>query len=336
MSSLSSSLSIFLSRSLSATVSLSFFSLSLPISVAEHGELSELSELPMCETAISCDNLPLDGFGRPPNPRVICSVLHATQDTTGILWHQHARTELLERTRTPQFLCTMRFLRSGGFKATTRLRFSVHDVRERVSSTSLPLGHAEVALGMVQESRRLRLPLTSPRGESGFITLTSWSPDAPAAAETALGRCAAAVAGAGAGAAPPPRSSTQLFEREREREPVEPFAKGKKRGKSSSLLEFPLTNAAIPAIPVQVIDALSRCHRSWACVSLCHNCAVWSASVPILACIRIACTRRWAPTLVCWKHCWSRVSAVPCRSSCSRFGYSARRSCCRRSPAWGS
>lgn len=200
----------------------------------------------MCETAISCDNLPLDGFGRPPNPRVICSVLHATQDTTGILWHQHARTELLERTRTPQFLCTMRFLRSGGFKATTRLRFSVHDVRERVSSTSLPLGHAEVALGMVQESRRLRLPLTSPRGESGFITLTSWSPDAPAAAETALGRCAASVAGAG-GAVPPPRSCTQLFERERE--PVEPLAKGKKRGKSSSLLEFPLTNAVLYSRP---------------------------------------------------------------------------------------
>lgn len=198
--------------------------------MAEHGELSELSELPLCETAISCDNLPLDGFGRPPNPRVICSVLHASQDSAGILWHQHARTELLERTRTPQFLCTMRFLRSGGFKATTRLRFSVHDVRERVSSTSLPLGHAEVALGMVQESRRLRLPLTSPRGESGFITLTSWSPDAPAAAGTALGRCAAAAA-AGGSAVPPPRSSTQLFERE----PVEPLAKGKKRGKRQLL-----------------------------------------------------------------------------------------------------
>lgn len=217
--------------SFSPTLSLSFFSVSFSLSVAEHGELSELSELPLCETAISCDNLPLDGFGRPPNPRVICSVLHASQDSAGILWHQHARTELLERTRTPQFLCTMRFLRSGGFKATTRLRFSVHDVRERVSSTSLPLGHAEVALGMVQESRRLRLPLTSPRGESGFITLTSWSPDAPAAAETALGRCAAAAA-AGGRAVPPPRSSTQLFERE----PVEPLAKGaKKRGKRQLL-----------------------------------------------------------------------------------------------------
>lgn len=214
-------------------LSLSLFSVSAAAAAAvERGELSELSELPICETAISCDNLPLDGFGRSPNPRVICSVLHPGQDAGGILWQQHARTELLERTRAPQFLCTMRFLRSGGFKATTRLRFSVHDVRERVSLTSLPLGHAEVALGLVQDSRRLRLPLTSPRGECGFITLTSWAPDAPAAAVEALpslnvlGRCGAAEPPL---LPPPPRSSTQLFEQTPADQGSD--SKSKKRGK---------------------------------------------------------------------------------------------------------
>ncbi|KAH8386886.1 hypothetical protein KR093_003305 [Drosophila rubida] len=161
---------------------------------------SELSELPICETAISCDNLPLDAFGRSPNPRVICSVLQPTSDTC--LWRHHARTELLERTRTPQFLCTMRFLRSAGFEAGTRLRFSVLDVRERVSMTSLPLGHAEVALGVIQDATRLRLPLSSPRGECGFITLASWTPEA--AAELGAKGCNVLQ--------PPPRSSTQMFE----------------------------------------------------------------------------------------------------------------------------
>ncbi|XP_052856393.1 inositol polyphosphate-4-phosphatase type I A isoform X1 [Drosophila gunungcola] len=156
----------------------------------------DLSELPICETALSCDTLPLDAVGRPPNPQVVCSLLPAAGEDC--LWREHARTELQERTRSPQFLCTMRFQRSAGFSAATRLRFSVLDVRERMTLTALPLGHAEVALGVIQDTSRLRLPLTSPRGECGFITLASWSPDA-----------AVEPGQSGNG---PPRSSTQLFE----------------------------------------------------------------------------------------------------------------------------
>ncbi|KAH8373174.1 hypothetical protein KR009_000105 [Drosophila setifemur] len=156
----------------------------------------DLSELPICETAVSCDSLPMDALGRSPNPQVICSLLPTGGDHLGN-WREHARTELQERTRTPQFLCTMRFQLSAGFSAATRLRFSVMDVRERVTLTSLPLGHVEVSLGVIQETSRLRLPLSSPRGECGFITLASWSPDA-------------AVESGQAGNGPP-RSSTQLF-----------------------------------------------------------------------------------------------------------------------------
>jgi len=134
--------------------------------------------------------------GRAPNPQVVCSLLPAAGEDC--LWREHARTELQERTRSPQFLCTMRFQRSAGFSAGTRLRFSVFDVRERLTLTALPLGHAEVALGVIQDTSRLRLPLTSPRGECGFITLASWSPDA-----------AVEPGQSGNG---PPRSSTQLFD----------------------------------------------------------------------------------------------------------------------------
>ncbi|XP_022209306.2 inositol polyphosphate-4-phosphatase type I A isoform X2 [Drosophila obscura] len=159
----------------------------------------DLSELPICETALSCDSLPVDTFGRDPNPRVVCSVLQPGEDC---LWREHARTELQEGTRTPQFLSTMRFQRSAGFTASTRLRFSVHDVRERMTLTSVPLGHAEVALGVIQDTTRLRLPVCSPRGECGFITLISWSPEAAVEPGQATGN----------GLPPPPRSSTQLFE----------------------------------------------------------------------------------------------------------------------------
>ncbi|XP_068159958.1 inositol polyphosphate-4-phosphatase type I A [Drosophila tropicalis] len=168
-----------------------------PVEAAGSVEDLDLSELPICETAFSCDNLSTDSLGRAPNPRVVCLVLQSDDGEPG-LWREHARTEMLERTQSPQFLCTMRFQRSAGFSTSTRLRFTVHDVKERMSLTSVPLGHAEVALGVIQDATRLRLPLSSPRGECGFITLASWTP------EVALE--------SGSGMAPPPRSSTQLFE----------------------------------------------------------------------------------------------------------------------------
>ncbi|KAM8721478.1 hypothetical protein ACLKA7_007367 [Drosophila subpalustris] len=213
-------------ESWSAAVSASSAELATAEAPTEDLKLSELSELPICETAISCDNLPLDGFGRPPNPRVICSVLQPGEDC---LWRQFARTELLERTRTPQFLCTMRFLRSGGFKTSTQLRFSVHDVRERVSLTSLPLGHAEVALGVIQDATRLRLPLSSPCGECGFITLASWAPEAASEfpqSSNGMGRGATGLQ------QPPPRSSTQMFDQASERNNSGSRQKGHRRTQS--------------------------------------------------------------------------------------------------------
>lgn len=52
------------------------------------------------------------------------------------------------------------------------------DVREKVSQTAVPLGSAEIALGVIQDTTRLRIPLRSINGvNSGFITIASWAPE---------------------------------------------------------------------------------------------------------------------------------------------------------------
>lgn len=53
----------------------------------------------------------------------------------------------------------------------------MYDVREKVSQTALPLGTAEISLGVIQDTTRLRIPLQSNSGNAGFITITSWSPE---------------------------------------------------------------------------------------------------------------------------------------------------------------
>ncbi|XP_075157465.1 inositol polyphosphate-4-phosphatase type I A [Haematobia irritans] len=153
----------------------------------------DLSEIPLCESALSCDNLPCSDNGRLPCPRVVCGILMAGED---IIWHDYARTEIIENTTNPQFVCTLIFRQSDGFTADTPLRFTVYDVREKVSQTSVPLGYAEVVLGAIQDATRFRLPLRSVHGDCGFINIASWAPDTDKQLQ------------------PPPRSTTQVFEQQ--------------------------------------------------------------------------------------------------------------------------
>lgn len=53
----------------------------------------------------------------------------------------------------------------------------MYDVRERVSQTAVPLGSAEIALGAILETSRLRIALQSNNGNAGFITVSTWAPD---------------------------------------------------------------------------------------------------------------------------------------------------------------
>lgn len=114
-----------------------------------------------------------------------------------------------QRCSNPQFLCTIAFRACDGLHAGSLVRFTVYDVREKLSQTAVPLGTAEITLGCIQDSARLRIPLRSTAtapgsrtgassaggkaaataaavaaaaaasGSSGFITLCTWTPDVP-------------------------------------------------------------------------------------------------------------------------------------------------------------
>lgn len=51
----------------------------------------DLNEVPLCECAVSADNLVCDAFGKPPNPSVVVQV---TAPNGG--WIKYGRTEVIE------------------------------------------------------------------------------------------------------------------------------------------------------------------------------------------------------------------------------------------------
>nr|XP_015834055.1 PREDICTED: type I inositol 3,4-bisphosphate 4-phosphatase [Tribolium castaneum] len=117
----------------------------------------DISEVPICEISLACDNLLCDGHGCPPNPTLVVDVhMHSAK-----LWVQYGRTEIIERSSNPGFLTTVSFRASDGLTSDSRIRFTVFDVRERVSHTAIPLGSACVFLSAIQDSSRLRIPLIS-------------------------------------------------------------------------------------------------------------------------------------------------------------------------------
>lgn len=133
-----------------------------------------IQEVPLCETALACDNLLCDGHGRPPNPSI---VVHVTvPHRSG--WLKYGRTEVIEKCSNPQFVRTVLFRSGDGLSASdSQVRFTVYDVREKMSQTAVPLGSAEIALNAIKDTTRLRIPLrSSSNNNSGFITIGSWSP----------------------------------------------------------------------------------------------------------------------------------------------------------------
>ena len=76
------------------------------------------------------------------------------------------------------FLCTIPFRSCDGLHVESSIRFTVYDVRERLSQTAVPIGSSEIALGVIQDTTRLRIPLRSTNGgNAGFITIATWSPE---------------------------------------------------------------------------------------------------------------------------------------------------------------
>ncbi|CAG9864295.1 unnamed protein product [Phyllotreta striolata] len=131
----------------------------------------DVNEIPLCEASFACDNLLCDGHGRPPNPSLVVDVFVQSSKC----WIQYGRTEVIERCSNPIFLSTVSFRPSDGLSRDTKVRFTVFDVKERVSDTAIPLGSTCVLLSVVQDSTRLRIPMTS-RSQStvGFLTISAW------------------------------------------------------------------------------------------------------------------------------------------------------------------
>ncbi|XP_035786576.1 inositol polyphosphate-4-phosphatase type I A-like isoform X1 [Anopheles albimanus] len=141
------------------------------------GKEIDLNEVPICESVISCDNLLCDGNGKPPNPSVVVQVTSSSRSVSG--WIKYGRTEVIERSSNPQFICTIQFRACDGLSADSQIRFTAYDVREKVTQTAVPIGWAEVALGVIADTTRLRIPLrTQVCGESaGFLTIATCAPD---------------------------------------------------------------------------------------------------------------------------------------------------------------
>uniref|UniRef100_A0A182QHM5 phosphatidylinositol-3,4-bisphosphate 4-phosphatase n=1 Tax=Anopheles farauti TaxID=69004 RepID=A0A182QHM5_9DIPT len=140
------------------------------------GKEIDLNEIPICESVISCDNLLCDGNGKPPNPSVVVQV---TSNNRASGWIKYGRTEVIERSSNPQFICTIAFRVCDGLHAGSLIRFTAYDVREKVTQTAVPIGWAEISLGVIADTSRLRIPLrTQACGENaGFLTIATCTPD---------------------------------------------------------------------------------------------------------------------------------------------------------------
>ncbi|XP_025832000.1 type I inositol 3,4-bisphosphate 4-phosphatase isoform X2 [Agrilus planipennis] len=132
----------------------------------------DVSEIPLCEISLACDNLLCDGHGRPPNPTLVIDVYMAANKC----WVQYSRSEVVERSSNPNFFTTVSFRASDGLSSDSLIRFTAFDVREKVSHTAIPLGSACVLLSAIQDSSRLRIPLTNKSQNTvGFLTLSAWA-----------------------------------------------------------------------------------------------------------------------------------------------------------------
>jgi hypothetical protein len=52
----------------------------------------DFTEIPVCESAISCDNLVCDAHGKPPNPSIVVQVRMSQNGG----WIKYGRTEVVE------------------------------------------------------------------------------------------------------------------------------------------------------------------------------------------------------------------------------------------------
>ncbi|CAH0577895.1 unnamed protein product [Chrysodeixis includens] len=137
----------------------------------QRGIVTDMNEVPLCELALSCDNLLCDAHGRPPSPLIVIYVKYDKG-----LCVRYGATEIVETCSNPCFSKTILFRASDGLSGSALVRIEVYDVKERVSETAVPMGYTSMLLSTIQEAQRMRVALlTRDQKTVGFVTINGWS-----------------------------------------------------------------------------------------------------------------------------------------------------------------
>lgn len=137
----------------------------------QKGVVIDMNEIPLCELAVSCDNLMCDAYGRPPSPKVVVYV----QNSKGKCI-KYATTETIEMCSNPCFSKTILFWSSDGLTEDSSVRLMVYDVKELASEVALPMGFTNLKLSAIQEAQRLRVALLTHEDMTiGFVTMNGWN-----------------------------------------------------------------------------------------------------------------------------------------------------------------
>ncbi|KAG6444647.1 hypothetical protein O3G_MSEX003496 [Manduca sexta] len=137
----------------------------------QKGVVVDMNEVPLCELALSCDNLLCDAHGRPPSPMAVLYVKNPKSQCI-----RYGTTEVVETCSNPCFSRTIMFRASDGLAGDTLVRIVLYDVREPVSDTAVPMGFTSLKLTTIQEAQRLRVALVTRDNKTvGFVTINGWS-----------------------------------------------------------------------------------------------------------------------------------------------------------------
>ena len=134
--------------------------------------LPDLSEAPLCEMSLSCDNLLCDALGRSPSAKIVISILNNNKNP---IWNKLCQTEVSEKSSNPVFMRTI-LLSANLSGDKTQIKLEAYDMREKYTSTKTLLGTSLTSVSDLKNSPKMRLKLESPNPDgrtAGFVTLNA-------------------------------------------------------------------------------------------------------------------------------------------------------------------
>ncbi|KAK2720594.1 hypothetical protein QYM36_004469 [Artemia franciscana] len=140
----------------------------------EENSVCIVGDRPSIEVGIGCDNLRCDANGYPPDAKIVVGY----RSKSCFFWNSLCETETVKSNSNPCFLRTACFTPSITDKSKDILvRFTVHEVKEVSTNTTIVIGHCELPVQKLLESEKIRLPvLSQTKSPVGFISLTIWTP----------------------------------------------------------------------------------------------------------------------------------------------------------------